>query len=53
MNDTTNDRLGYIMDKYKDGVPVKIERMTIVWLAFAVILTVGACAIVVKAVKKI
>ena len=34
-----NDQLTQLLENYKDGVPVKVERTTFVWLAATAILT--------------
>ena len=41
------------MANYKDGVPVKIERSTIVMLSAAALMVVALSALIVKLVKKI
>ncbi len=48
-----NDQLTQLLENYKDGVPVKVERTTFVWLAATAILVVTLSAMIVKLVKKL
>lgn len=48
-----NPELTQMLTNYKDGVPVKIERSSILWLAAAAIMVVGISAMIVKLVKKL
>ncbi len=48
-----NEQITQLLERYKDGVPVKIETGTIVGLSAAAILTVMVCAVVIKYVKKL
>ena len=48
-----NDQLTQLLENYKDGVPVKVERTTFVWLAATDILVVTLSAMIVKLVKKL
>ena len=48
-----NEQLTQLAENYKDGIPVKIERTTIVLLSAAAILTVTICALIIKYVKKL
>lgn len=48
-----NDQLTQLLENYKDGVPVKVERTTFVWLAATTILVVTLSAMIVKLVKKL
>lgn len=42
-----------LLKKYEDGVPVKVTKETILFVAAAAILTVGVSAVVIKLVKQI
>jgi len=42
-----------LLENYKDGVPVKIERTTLVWLAAVALLVVALSAGIVKIVKNL
>lgn len=48
-----NDQLVLLLENYKDGVPVKIERSSIVWLSAAALLVVTLSAMIVKLVKQL
>lgn len=48
-----NQELNQLLVNYKDGVPVKIERSTIVMLSAAALMVVALSALIVKLVKKI
>ena len=48
-----NDQLTILLENYKDGVPVKIERSSVVMLAAAELLVVALGALVVKLVKQL
>ena len=48
-----NEQITQLLERYKDGVPVKIEAGTIAGLAAAAILTVAVSAVIVKYVKKL
>jgi len=48
-----NEQITQLLERYKDGVPVKIETGTIVSLSAAAILTVMICAVIVKYVKQL
>ena len=48
-----NEQLTQLLENYKDGVPVKVERSTIVLLSAATILTVTVCAVIVKYIKNL
>lgn len=48
-----NQELTQLLANYKDGVPVKIERSSVVLLSAAAILVVAISAMIVKLVKKI
>ena len=48
-----NQELNQLLVNYKDGVPVKIERSTVVMLSAAAIMVVALSALIVKLVKKI
>ena len=50
MNDSQFNQL---LANYKDGVPVKIERGTLIWLAATAILVVTISAMIIKIVKKL
>jgi len=48
-----NQELNQLLVNYKDGVPVKIERSTVVMLSAAALMVVALSAMIVKLVKKI
>ena len=48
-----NQDLTEMLLNYKDGVPVKIERSSVVLLSAAALLVVTISALIVKFVKKI
>ncbi len=48
-----NQELSQLLANYKDGVPVKVERTTFMWLAATAILVVAISAMIVKLVKKL
>ena len=48
-----NQELNQLLVNYKDGVPVKIERSTVVMLSTAALMVVALSALIVKLVKKI
>lgn len=48
-----NEQITQLLERYKDGVPVKIETGTILSLSAATILTVAVCAVILKYVKSI
>ncbi len=48
-----NQELTQLLANYKDGVPVKIERSSIILLSAAAILVVAISAMIVKLVKKL
>jgi hypothetical protein len=48
-----NDQLTQLLENYKDGVPVKIERSTVITLALTALLVIALGAIIVKIVKKL
>lgn len=48
-----NDQITQMLESYKDGVPVKIERASILLLSVAAILVVTISAMIVKLVKKL
>lgn len=48
-----NEELQKLLIKYQDGIPVKIERTTILMLSAATILTVAVCAVILKYIKQI
>ena len=47
-----NQELNQLLANYKDGVPVKIERSTVVMLSAAALMVVALSALIVKLVKK-
>lgn len=47
------DKLNQLLVNYKDGVPVKIERSSILFLSAAAILVVAVSATILKLVKKL
>lgn len=48
-----NQELTQLLLNYKDGVPVKIERSSILLLSAAAIMVVAISAMIVKLVKKL
>ena len=48
-----NQELNQLLANYKDGVPVKIERSTVVMLSAAALMVVALSARIVKLVKKL
>lgn len=48
-----NEQLIQLLENYKDGVPVKINRSSLVMLSAAAILVVAISALIVKLVKKL
>ena len=48
-----NDQLTQLLANYKDGVPVKIERSSVMLLSAAAILVVAISAMIVKLIKKV
>ena len=48
-----NQELNQLLVNYKDGVPVKIERSTVVMLSAAALMVVALSAMIVKLVKKL
>ena len=48
-----NQELTQLLANYKDGVPVKIERSSILLLSAASIMVVAISAMIVKLVKKL
>lgn len=48
-----NQELTQLLANYKDGVPVKIERSTVVMLSAAALMVVALSALIVKLVKKL
>lgn len=48
-----NESLNLLLDNYKDGVPVKIERSSVIMLSAAALLVVALSAMIVKLVNKL
>lgn len=48
-----NQELNQLLVNYKDGVPVKIERSTVVMLSAAALMVVALSAMIVKIVKNL
>lgn len=48
-----NEQLNILAENYKDGIPIKIERSTVVLLSASAILTVTICALIIKFIKKL
>lgn len=48
-----NEQLNQLLANYKDGVPMKIERSSVLLLSAAAILVVLISAMIVKLVQKI
>ena len=46
-----NEQLSILAENYKDGVPVKIERSSLVLLSAATILTTAICALIIRFIK--
>lgn len=46
-------QLATLIENYKDGVPVKVERSTIVMLAAAELLVIALGAMIMKTIKKL
>lgn len=46
-------QLNILLENYKDGVPVKIERSSIFLLSAAALLVVALSAMIIKLVKQI
>ncbi|KWW31362.1 MAG: hypothetical protein AUK64_167 [bacterium P201] len=45
--------MAQLLENYKDGVPVKIERSSLVWLAATALLVVALSAGIIKIVKNL
>ncbi len=48
-----NEQIVQLLENYKDGVPVKIERSTLVTLALTELAVIVLGALVVKIIKKL
>lgn len=48
-----NEQLNQLLLNYREGVPVKVERSTVVMLSAAALMVVALSALIVKLVKKI
>ena len=48
-----NDQLTQLLENYKDGVPVKIERSTVITLALTELLVIALGAVIVKIINKL
>lgn len=48
-----NQELSQLLANYKDGIPVKIERGSVLLLSAAAIMVVAISAMIVKLVKKL
>lgn len=48
-----NDQLTQLLENYKDGVPVKIARQTLITLALVELLVITLGAVIVKIVKNL
>lgn len=48
-----NENLATLIERYRDGVPVKVEPGTLAWLAATALFVVAASAIIIKYVKKL
>lgn len=48
-----NEQIAILLENYKDGVPVKIERTSLVLLAAVSLLVITIGALIVKFVKNI
>lgn len=46
-------QMAKLLENYKDGVPVKIERSSLVWLAATALLVVALSAGIIKIVKNL
>lgn len=47
------DQITQLLENYKDGVPVKIERQTLITLALVELLVITMGAVIVKIVKNL
>lgn len=48
-----NEQLNQLLLNYREGVPVKVERSTVIMLSAAALMVVVLSALVVKLIKKI
>lgn len=48
-----NEQVIQLLENYKNGVPVKIERSSIVLLSVAALIVVALSAIIVKTIKNL
>jgi hypothetical protein len=48
-----NEQIAQLIENYKDGVPVKVERHTIISLALTELLVIALGAVIVRIVKKL
>lgn len=48
-----NEQITQLLVNYKDGVPIRVERTTIIELCVAAVLTVAVSAAVAKFIRKI
>lgn len=48
-----NEQIAILLENYKDGVPVKIERSSLVLLAAVSLLVITIGALIVKFIKNI
>lgn len=48
-----NEQIAQLLENYKDGVPVKVERSTIVTLAIAELLVIALGAVIAKTINKL
>ncbi len=48
-----NEQIVQLLENYKDGVPVKLKRESLIWLSACTVLVVALSAMIVKIVKKL
>lgn len=48
-----NEELKKLLIQYQDGVPVKVEKTTILMLSAAAIMTTAICAVIIKYINKL
>ena len=48
-----NEQLSILIENYKDGVPVKVERNTIIMLALTELAVIALGAVIVKIIEKL
>lgn len=48
-----SQQLAILLENYKDGVPVKIERSSVIMLSAAALMVVALSALLIKLVKQL